>query len=252
MSKATPSTHPRLRGREAFRRREASAEPKPSGRPSDAPLMEFHFPDVHDPHWIREVRAKWGARVRLKICRSFGKHREKLLQVAEVTASRDAIPAIERYLRNGSRFEQIHVVRLSPSKLFVREVEPSPPLCALVHGSGAFCSNCRFLTGTTEEPRPWVVVVPRGTDARPILRALPKEEHGAAGAGWQVRRYRPARGLTARQSDALGVAHRLGFYSFPRRGRLADVARALEINRSTAAELLRRAEAKVVAEAVSD
>ena len=66
-----------------------------------------------------------------------------------------------------------------------------------------------------------------------------------------MRRFRPSGGLTARQSDALEAALRLGYYRFPRRGRLGDVGRALGVGRSTAAELLRRAEAKVVTQAVS-
>lgn len=216
-----------------------------------ASMMEFRLVDVGDPHWTREVKTRWGARVNLRVCRSIGRGQKRLLQVAEVSAEPEMIPGIQRYLSTDPRFLEVSVIRLSPWKLFVREVEPAPALCSLLHRTGAFCANCRFLSLPRGGAAEWVVVVPGSSEARPILQELRRATDGRPGARWQVRRFRPSGGLTARQSDALEVALRLGYYRFPRRGRLGDVGRALQVGRSTAAELLRRAEAKVVTQALT-
>jgi len=215
-----------------------------------AEMMEFRFPDPGDAHWTREVRTRWGARVSVRVCRPQGARSKQLLQVAEVSAEPAMVPGIERYLRTDPRFRELAIVRLSPSKLLVRELELAPRLCAVVHRSGAFCANCRFLSPHRSSGADWVVVVAGSAEAGPILEELRRLEGAGPGRAWRVRRFRPAGGLTARQTDAIEAALRLGYYRFPRRGRLADVGQALGIGRSTAAELLRRAEAKVVTQAL--
>ena len=52
--------------------------------------------------------------------------------------------------------------------------------------------------------------------------------------------------LTTRQLRALHVAAECGYYAVPREGSLADVATELDCTESTASDLLRRAEHKVV------
>ena len=57
--------------------------------------------------------------------------------------------------------------------------------------------------------------------------------------------------LTARQFEALEVAHEQGYYDVPRTGSLADVAAALECSESAASTLLRSAESALVEAAVA-
>ncbi len=195
------------------------------------------------------MQSRWSARIRLRSCRVFGSAPARLMQVAEVVALPSALPAIERYLRARAEFRQLNLLRLSSSELLIRTVEPAPALCLASHRAGAFCTHCRFLNGAgSRDDEPWTVVVPRGSEARPILDVVRRTAGPRTEQDWQVRRFRPSSGLTARQADALDIARRLGYYRFPRRGRLGDVGRALGVSRSTAAELLRRAEAKVVAQ----
>jgi hypothetical protein len=52
--------------------------------------------------------------------------------------------------------------------------------------------------------------------------------------------------LTDRQRAALEAAVAAGYYAVPREGSVADVAAALDCSRSTAGELLRKAEASVI------
>lgn len=60
----------------------------------------------------------------------------------------------------------------------------------------------------------------------------------------------PGRSLTDRQRAAVAVAHELGYYEVPREAGLAAVAAALDCSEGTASRLLRRAEARLVDEAL--
>lgn len=72
-----------------------------------------------------------------------------------------------------------------------------------------------------------------------------------------IRRVRPFRrdggsaALTERQQAALSAAVAVGYYEVPRTGAVADVADALDCAPSTAGELLRKAEARLVTDAVA-
>jgi predicted DNA binding protein len=57
--------------------------------------------------------------------------------------------------------------------------------------------------------------------------------------------YRSSSTLTGRQDRALRTAFDLGYFRYPRRGSLGDVARALGVGRSATLEILRRATAKL-------
>jgi len=214
-------------------------------------MMEFWLPDVGDAHWIRELRARGPSRITLKICRSTGRGYRSLLQLVDISAEPSVIAAIEQFLRGDRDLVELSMARLSPSRLVARVVGPAPPFCVLSQRSGAVCSACRFLADGRSGAGEWVVLLPGTSEARPILRELRRQGHRSSVAAWQVRRYRPPGGLTPRQADALEAALQLGYYRFPRSGRLADIGRSLGISRSTAAELLRRAEAKVVGLAVA-
>lgn len=174
-----------------------------------------------------------------------------LLQVSEISVRPEAMPSVERFLRHRAELRQLSMARAGPTKLFVRTVERANPLCSLLIGEGAFCTSCRFLAGRAPGAPPWTVVLPKGPAARPLLRSFGTRGRAARGEVVPERPFRPSKGMTERQSRALETAQGLGYYSFPRKGRLSDVSRALGVSRSTAAELLRRAEAKVVTDSLT-
>lgn len=64
--------------------------------------------------------------------------------------------------------------------------------------------------------------------------------------GFDPSRHGPLAKLTDRQREAIEVAHALGFYETPRDATYADIGDALACAPSTANELLRRAEARLI------
>ena len=248
------SSGPATRGRPA---RPSRREGRPSlaravAHRVEPPLLEFRLPNPGDSHWSRELVSRWDARIRLRSCRTLGRDGRRLFQVSEISVRPEAMPLVERFLRHRPELRQLTMVRAGPTRLFARTVERASRLCTRLIGEGAFCTSCRFLAGSSPGAPPWTVVLPKGPVAREILRSFGTTTGGLAPLGVvPMRPFRPSRGMTERQARALETAQGLGYYSFPRKGRLSDVSRALGVSRSTAAELLRRAEAKVVTDSLT-
>jgi len=221
----------------------------PRGSPGrQVSLVELEFPEIADDHWLRQLTERWPTRVHLRVCRPVAADDPRVLQILDLEARPEDLPAIERHVRSLKDLSGVHLVRTSPSRLFLRAIGPVPLECTELFRSGGFCLSCRLIVPDSEEKsRTWRIVVPRRTAAPKVLEAARKNGLADAVPKVRVRRFVPAKSLTPRQREAIGIAHRLGYYDYPRRARLAEVGRALAISRSATAELLRRAEAKVVA-----
>lgn len=99
--------------------------------------------------------------------------------------------------------------------------------------------TARFtVVGHPEDLQAAVDGMPDG--ARPTVRRIGDYAHTGAG------------GLTDRQREALAVAWDAGYYEVPRSGSIEDVAAALDCAVSTASDLLRRAEATLVGDALGE
>ncbi len=216
--------------------------------------MEVDVDAGPSTHWIREVIDRWHLRVRIDVCRSTGADGASLLQVVELMGNPGDLGAAERFLRHRDDIQSLTVMSPSPSRRFVRAVMPLPDACRRVFEVGAICGNCKFApTSRPNSPAArWTLVVPRTPDS---LRAVARAQSGPSSPPapiLRMRRFVPPRTLTPRQTAALETAYRLGFYAFPRRSNLREISRILGVSRSTTAELLRRAEGKMLAQQIGE
>ncbi len=230
----------------------ASRSPNHISQVREIPLVEVDVLGDPHRHWIRELRDRWGIYVHFEVCRPMGRGFSRLLQVVELVGDPGNLGAAERYLRHRTDIEALSVLVLSPSRRFVRAVGPIPKSCRAIMEGGAICTTCQFCLGKEAPGRDrWRLVVPRSAQAiRTIARFQSARADGRSSI-LRVRRFQPPRTLTPRQATALETAFRLGFYAFPRRTNLTEIARILAVSRSTTAELLRRAEGKMLSPQLS-
>jgi hypothetical protein len=239
---AARSPRPRSPSRAAPRKTEARAVS------AELPLVRVDVEAGPARHWIRDVTERWDLRVRFDVCRPMGRDYSQLLQVVELSGDPGDLGAAERFLRHHPEIRQITVIGLSPSRRFVRAVTAMPSSCREIITGGAVCAGCQFLPGGGTGARDrWSLVIPRSPVALRGLARLRARGPDAPAPILGMHRFVPERTLTPRQATALETAHRLGFYNFPRRTNLHEIARILGVSRSTAAELLRRAESKMLA-----
>lgn len=146
--------------------------------------------------------------------------------------------ALQRRLRPG----EFALAPLERGRLLLRIVEPAPAGCTATHRAGGICVSCPLLG--RDEAEGWRIVLPRGPRTHAFLRSLPSVGAGRPGIA-RLKPYRSPSTLTRRQDRALRVAYDLGYFDYPRRNSLGDVARALGSGRSATLEILRRATSKL-------
>jgi len=93
----------------------------------------------------------------------------------------------------------------------------------------------------------WRVLVHRVRDARPLLASFIPPGNSPASLV-RIGSFQGSHDLTARQEMAIGTAFVLGYYDYPRRAQLKDVAKSLGISRATAMENLRRGMRKLASQ----
>ncbi len=214
--------------------------------------MELRIRGGPVPHWMQDLGSRWGAIVRLQVCRLTEGSPRRLLQLLEINAPPAAVPEIATFLRHRAGPEEVSLTRLGPHRLLVRLVCPLPALCHSVFEMGAICTSCPFLPssggpdgeGREEE---WRVLVHRARDAHPLLASFTAPGNAPASLV-RIGSFRGSRDLTARQENAVRVAFALGYYDFPRRVQLKDVAKTLGVSRATAMENLRRGMRKLASQ----
>ena len=127
--------------------------------------------------------------------------------------------------------------------------DPASANCLAAERAEAFCLTCPLAAAPMEDGKaPWSLILPH----RPHAPGRSPENFEAgklAGPVGSVRGIHPYTDeilLTPRQEKAIAAAVSLGYFDFPRRASLGQVARSLGVGRSTAQEHLRRGLAKIL------
>lgn len=117
------------------------------------------------------------------------------------------------------------------------------------HACSALAQSACFLTEATATERggvEWRILTPRRSAAEDLVKTL-----RGKGLDIEVRAVRTARGsgaLTDRQERVLSLAHKLGYFEFPKKINLGDLAKKLGVAKSTLSEILRTGEEKILHE----
>lgn len=115
------------------------------------------------------------------------------------------------------------------------------------------CNSCRVLlaskcfvasASSTDGTLQWTVRFSERRELSKLMAALRK-----ANADAEIVRITPVRSdssLTMRQAEVLALAWQMGYFEFPKRSGVEDVAKRLGLAKSTVSETLHRAERKVL------
>jgi HTH DNA binding domain len=219
--------------------------PRSPDRRRVAPLVEVRFPPARSGHPLTELLHREGAETRLVACRLVSRPSRHLLRWLDVRVPQDRREHLLASLGRRRKGYEFAAALLGPTRLLLRIRERAPAACLAAYRAGGICVGCP-LVGRSEGEG-WRIVIPRGSRTGPLLRAIPPggaSEPGIARLG----PYRSSTTLTGRQERALHVAFELGYFDYPRRGTLGDVARVLGAGRSATLEVLRRALSKLAGE----
>lgn len=149
-------------------------------------------------------------------------------------------PALVEGLREGGRVERLEILEEHPRGATLRLKVPSCPLPAAAQASGAVPRFPFAIRGGCDE---WLVIADQG-EARTFVEKL--QEGGTPAEVVWSGPYTPEATLTPRQREVLHTAVTHGYYDFPRRITLSDLAGRMGIAKSTLSETLARVEHEIL------
>jgi len=197
---------------------------------------------ITPPHsWIKRVTAEFPSVIRILDCRSLPDG-EGVQELFEVTSAADLSEKIVDYLRQDSYVYGIDIVKAGQGKVIGSLKTHKCTACRAF--AGADC----FLVSATSKPDgklEWAVL---GSDTmvKSLMRAL--ENQKVRGEVVKISRLKGEEELTVRQENILQIALEKGYFEFPKRITLRQLARVLDVSPATLSEILRRGQKGVLEE----
>ena len=197
---------------------------------------------ITPPHsWIKRVTAEFPSVIRILDCRSLPDG-EGVQELFEVTSAAELSEKIVDYLRQDSYVYGIDIVKAGHGKVIGSLKTHKCTACRAF--AGADC----FLVSATSKPDgklEWAVL---GSDTmvKSLMRAL--ENQKVRGEVVKISRFKGEEELTVRQENILQIALEKGYFEFPKRITLRQLARVLDVSPATLSEILRRGQKGVLEE----
>ena len=197
---------------------------------------------ITPPHsWIRRVTSSFPAVIRVLDCRAIpqGKGVQELF---EITSAPELSERILDYLRQDDYVYDVDVIKGKAGKIIGSLKTRKCTACRTFAGA-----NCFLVSGTTKPDGKleWILL---GSDT--MVQSLLKElENGQVAAEVvKISKLRDQEELTSRQEQILQIALEKGYFEFPKKITLRQLARLLDVSPATMTEILRRGQKWVLLE----
>jgi predicted DNA binding protein len=197
---------------------------------------------ITPPHsWIRRLATQFPAVIRVLDCRSLP-DREGVQELFEITSDSELSQKIVDSLRQDSYVYDIDIVRTDKGRVIGSLKTHKCTACKTFAGA-----NC-FLVSATSKPDgklEWAVL---GSDTmvKSLMREL--ESQKVAGEVVRISKLRDEEELTARQENILQIALEKGYFEFPKKITLRQLAKVLDVSPATLTEILRRGQKRILQE----
>ena len=190
---------------------------------------------------FRDLALKHNSKITIVECKDFNSHGIAL--VLEIEGSSHADESLLKELREMEGVRHAYWAG-SPRNggILAMVIMDTPVYCAIARDSGSVCSSCAF-NSTDCFQCSWKLLV---SDANALRKSLDMlKEHGIKAETKEVSSARHGGMLTPRQREIILAAVKAGYFEFPRKISLSELAEKLSIKPSTLSEILRRAEDKM-------
>jgi predicted DNA binding protein len=195
---------------------------------------------VKGENQFQDLAQKYQCKVNIVDCKHSNSREMSLLVEIEGKGTSDMIAE----LKSRQEVKRVYFAKSTPSKTVVMLILGAPLLCDVSRNSNAFCVSCPYNSSSVDGALEWNFLVKDTNDMARVMDTLQFR-----GAVADVRRITDALKedvLTARQNEILLAAFKLGYFDFPRKKGVTELAKELSIKASTLSEILRKAESKIV------
>ncbi len=194
--------------------------------------------------WLSEITSKHPTTIRILDCKP-SETKDGIRQLVEVTADQDQLDKIVNEVKANPLVKEAYVVQTKRGKMLGSLLTESA-FCGTVMRTDAFCRSCLFHSkanpdGTVE----WTLAFNKREALTELLDRMKKEQVDVKIL--KLSSVADIENLTAHQRNLVQTALEEGFFDYPRRITLRELSKKMGISASTASEVLRRAERKILA-----
>ena len=197
------------------------------------------------PHtWLSDITSKHPTTIRILDCKP-SETKDGVRQLVEVSANQDQLDKIVNDVKASSLVKEAYVVQTKRGRMLGSLLTESA-LCGTVMRTEAFCRSCLFHSkanpdGTVE----WTLAFNKREALTELLDRMKKEQVDVKIL--KLSSVADVENLTSHQRNLVETALEEGFFDYPRRITLRELSKKMGISASTASEVLRRAERKILA-----
>jgi predicted DNA binding protein len=197
---------------------------------------------ITPPHsWIKRLTAEFPVVIRVLDCRTLPDG-EGVQELFEITSAGELSEEIANYLRQDSYVYDVDIVKADRGRVIGSLKTHKCTACKTFAGA-----NC-FLVSATSKPDgklEWAVLG-NDTMVKSLMQEL--ETQKVAGEVVKISTLKDEKELTARQENILQIALEKGYFEFPKKITLRQLAKVLDISPATLTEIIRRGQKKILQE----
>jgi predicted DNA binding protein len=195
---------------------------------------------ISPPHsWIRRVTSNFPAVIRVLDCRTL-QEKKGVQELFEITSAPELSEKILDYLRQDDYVYDVDVIKGKAGRIIGSLKTRKCTACRTFAGA-----SCFLVSGTTKPDGKleWTLL---GSDSmvKSLLKEL--EEEQVVAEVVRISKLEEEEELTARQENILQIALEKGYFEFPKKLTLRQLAKVLDISPATLTEILRRGQKRVL------
>ncbi|MGA2627642.1 MAG: helix-turn-helix domain-containing protein [Candidatus Bathyarchaeia archaeon] len=197
---------------------------------------------ITPPHsWIKRLTTEFPAVIRVLDCRSLT-HGKGVQELFEITSAPEYSERIVEHLRKDDYVYDVDIVKGERGRVVGSLKTHKCTACRTFAGA-----NC-FLISATSKPNGKLEWTLLGNDTvvKSLMHELEKEN--VIGEVVKISKLEDEKELTARQENILQIGLEKGYFEFPKKITLRQLAKALDIAPATLTEILRRGQKRVLQE----
>ena len=197
---------------------------------------------ITPPHsWIKRVATNFPVVIRVMDCRSIAE-KEGVQELFEITCAADLSEKVVDFLSHDDYVYDVDIVKGKPGRIIGSLKTKKCTACRTFAGA-----NC-YLVSASSKPDGKLEWTLLGSDT--MVKTLLKELEDAKVVAQvlKVSQLQDEEELTARQEHILQIALEKGYFEFPKKIDLRQLAKTLEISPATLSEILRRGQKRVLQE----
>lgn len=194
--------------------------------------LEIKIPE----NWMAEISRKYPARIKIIERKPFGKN--GVQDLAEISVSEDYLDKVAEDIRRNPLVSSMDVSLMEKGRLLALVSTSECPACRTLVGSDCFLTSAAAKGDKIE----WTLIFAGKEALRELLKKLQKYEVKVL----KITKVEDREMLTSRQEEIIRIAFEKGYFDYPKKISIRELAKIFNVSISTLSEMLRAGQKKIM------